>query len=116
MYWDYDTDTYKFNIYNVNLPLPYDFDPLLNWLSRMPLINEIKADHFDVFVQQDVFDSLIRLDWTSDASLKLTELLDAGINVLGFNGDLDLICNYISGEMWTQGTPWRYQTEFNAIS
>ena len=115
MYWNYDSQTYKFNIYNVDLDLPYDFDPLLAYLNRPALLSEIQADHFAVFVQQDVFDSLIPLDWTADASLRLTALLDAGVRVLGFNGDLDLICNFVSGELWTSGTPWKHQADFNGI-
>lgn len=50
----------------------------------------------------------------TDAATYLTPLLDAGVKVLAYNGDLDVICNYLSGVAWTDNTSWKHQADFKS--
>lgn len=44
----------------------------------------------------------------------LAEVLDAGVAVLVYNGDLDYMANWKGAKAWTEALPWRYQDHFNA--
>lgn len=52
-------------------------------------------------------------DMYLDASLKLKEVLDADIKVLGYYGDKDFICNWEGGLQWMNSLEWSGQNEFN---
>ena len=43
---------------------------------------------------------------------QVSDLLNAGIPVLIYAGDVDFICNYMGNKAWTLALEWKYQTEF----
>ena len=45
-------------------------------------------------------------DWMTDLSPKITDILNAGIDVLVYSGDKDFICNWRGGEAWTNAVDW----------
>lgn len=45
-------------------------------------------------------------DWTENAAPQLKDLLENGVKVLAYHGDLDWICNWIGGKYWTESVPW----------
>lgn len=51
-------------------------------------------------------------DWWDIASGQLTEILNAGINVLVYSGDLDYICNWMGGDAWTRKLNWSGKSAF----
>jgi len=52
-------------------------------------------------------------DWMVDLSSKVTDLLNAGTEVLVYSGDKDFICNWRGGEAWTHGVEWSGKENFN---
>jgi len=52
-------------------------------------------------------------DWMADLSPKVSDLLEGGIPVLIYAGDVDFICNYMGNRAWTLDLEWQYKEEFN---
>jgi len=55
---------------------------------------------------------MFTVDREESYSYKVPLLLDSGIRVLVYSGMLDLICNYVGGEMWTSAMQWSGQPGF----
>lgn len=55
------------------------------------------------------------VDMTVNDAPLLTELLNSGIKVLAYNGDLDWICNWIGGQYWVNDLDWKGKEQFNEI-
>lgn len=53
-------------------------------------------------------------DWMKDFSPFVADLLNGGIHVLIYAGDVDFICNYLGNKAWTLGLEWSHKAEFNA--
>lgn len=51
-------------------------------------------------------------DWMKDLSPKVTDLLNANLDVLVYSGDKDFICNWRGGEKWTHEVAWTGKDEF----
>jgi len=45
-------------------------------------------------------------------SPKVTDILNADIDVLVYSGDKDFICNWRGGEAWTHEVDWSGKTDF----
>jgi len=45
-------------------------------------------------------------DWLRDYSLLLPEMLEDGVRVMIYAGDLDLICNWLGNARWVDGLEW----------
>ncbi|WYZ39540.1 hypothetical protein EsH8_III_001454 [Colletotrichum jinshuiense] len=50
--------------------------------------------------------------WSTEAQVKY--VLESGVDVLVYNGDLDLSCNTAGNVRWTEKMAWAGQVEFNA--
>ncbi len=48
-----------------------------------------------------------------DCSLFVSDLLDDGIHVLIYAGDVDCMCNYMGNKAWTSALDWKHKDEFN---
>lgn len=53
-------------------------------------------------------------DWMTNLALKVSSILENGVDILVYSGDKDFICNWRGGEAWTNGVEWTGQAEFNA--
>ena len=53
-------------------------------------------------------------DWMKDMSPKVADVLNDGIRVLVYAGDVDFICNYLGNRAWTVALDWDHKDEFNA--
>ena len=73
---------------------------------------ELGVDKPYIDCNDDVNAQMSRIDKGTDSALYLTPLLDAGLKILAYNGDLDVICNYLSGIAWTENTAWKHQADF----
>lgn len=52
-------------------------------------------------------------DWMHDFSPYVADLLDDGIHVLIYAGDVDYICNYLGNRAWTLALDWKHKDDFN---
>lgn len=52
-------------------------------------------------------------DWMHDYQQTLIPMLESGINVLIYAGDVDFICNWIGNKAWTQNLKWSGHEDFN---
>lgn len=51
-------------------------------------------------------------DWLTNLSKQVSYLIDQGLKVLVYSGDLDFICNWRGGEAWTNRVEWNKKIEF----
>ena len=117
---DQITGDLRFNYYDVKLPCDvdgcYDLSAEQAFLDSPEVKNAIGVDKLYVDCVDDVYQTLTRMDWLEDTAPLLVPLLENNIKVLAYNGDLDFICNYISGEYWTGNLTWSGQDQFNAAN
>ena len=96
----------------MNYKEPFDNSRETAWISSPDVLAELKSDKLFESCSPIVEARVNRLDLRTDTGPFVGALLDAGINVLAYNGDLDLVCSYISGEAWTNNVKWAQQSEF----
>jgi carboxypeptidase C (cathepsin A) len=53
-------------------------------------------------------------DWSFSYSSYVADLLNAGLRVLIYAGDADLVCNWLGNQAWTQALEWQGKDSFNA--
>jgi len=107
----------RFNVYDIREkcekpPLCYDLsnaDKLLNTASVQEELGVTGKKWVEC--AKDVHLALL-LDWMTDLSTKVTGILAKGIDVLGYYGDKDFICNWRGGEAWTNAVEWPGQDSF----
>jgi len=46
-------------------------------------------------------------------SERMSNILNAGLEVLVYSGDKDFICNWRGGEAWTEAVEWDHKDDFN---
>ena len=51
-------------------------------------------------------------DWMKPFQVYVTEVLQAGVDVLIYAGDADFICNWLGNRAWTLALPWTGQASF----
>jgi len=96
--------TQRFNTYDItrpcNGPLCYNFTPINRFLNRPDVIASLGLKAGTVWQEcnGEAGAQMAEFDWTKDASQKLGPLIDAGIKVLMYHGDLDFICNWVGGQ------------------
>lgn len=52
-------------------------------------------------------------DWMRNYQQVLVPMIEDGIRVLIYAGDVDFICNWIGNKAWTQALPWSGHADFN---
>jgi len=104
-----------FNAYDIRKGNYINDSPSIEFVNNPETLNFIRGDKYNSLEDEDVYQMNRRLDWNVDASIYLGPLLEAGVKVFGFNGKMDFVCNYISGEYWTASSKWSGQEEFNRI-
>lgn len=55
-------------------------------------------------------------DWMRDYQEDLIPMLESGIRVLIYAGDVDFICNWMGNKAWTLALPWTGKSDFNAAN
>ena len=116
--------TQKFNTYNIKIPcdipgLCYDFsneeqffnEPEVQKALNVPPKENGDPQKFESCTTTAGLGLRIN-DWWRDASHEVVELLESGIKVLVYSGDLDYICNWKGGESWTYNLRWSGQAAF----
>jgi len=100
-----------------NPPLCYDFSKLGTWLNKDSTKNALHVSN-----KSDKWESCnldvnwnFHGDWMKDFSGDIADLLNAGIPVLIYAGDVDYICNYLGNQAWTLKLEWNHKNEFNSV-
>ena len=107
----------RFNVYDIrekcaHPPLCYDMSPADNLLAK-PDIQEVLGVSGRKWAEcnMKVHTALLG-DWMRDLSPKVTDILNAGLDVLVYSGDKDFICNWRGGEKWSNDVPWTSQADY----
>jgi cathepsin A (carboxypeptidase C) len=94
-------------------PLCYDLSGVGLYLNNKTVQSALGVDrqwqscnnfaHFD-----------LSLDWMKNFQTQLPDLLNNGIRVMIYAGDVDFICNWLGNHAWTEALQWPGQSAFNA--
>mmetsp|Transcript_11692 Transcript_11692/g.40417 ORF Transcript_11692/g.40417 Transcript_11692/m.40417 type:complete len:212 (-) Transcript_11692:357-992(-) len=107
------------NLYDVRQrcetpPLCYDFSNINKFFQLPKVLNELgtgphlwKECNFKV-------NSAFHSDWMHHFQTVFPEMLDAGVRVLIYAGEMDYICNYLGNKAWALRLPWSGHDAFNA--
>jgi len=109
------------NPYDIRIPcgdsdLCYDFDNIETYLN-LPSVRE--ALHVSDKVESwqscnTAVDVMFAGDWMRNYQKTLIPMLEDGIRVLIYAGDVDFICNWIGNKAWTKALPWSGNAKYNA--
>lgn len=111
----------RFNTYNIKIPcivpgLCYDFTNQTSFFNRKDVQTALGvADKGITWEACSGYagSGLARVDWWTPALEYLIPILEGGKKVLVYSGDLDYICNWKGGELWTRMLPWSGQAMFS---
>jgi len=96
-------------------PLCYDFSHVTKFLnldSTKKSLNVSEKSHKWASCDMGI-NMKFRADWMHNFAPSVKELLEGGIPVLIYAGDLDYICNYMGNQAWTLDLDWKHKEEFN---
>jgi cathepsin A (carboxypeptidase C) len=101
----------RFNVYDIREkcdkpPLCYDMSPADNLLAQDSIKEVLGVKGRDWQECNMVVHTALLGDWMKNLAPKVTDILNAGLDVLVYSGDKDFICNWRGGEAWTLKTQW----------
>jgi len=105
-----------FNYYNINKtfipPIGYNFSNADTFLKKnaSQLILGVRGRQWSQC--NSTADSYFAKDRINSSSNVVKDLLNKGIQVLVYNGDLDLVSNWVGAEYWTTNVTWSGQKDF----
>eukprot|EP01118_Nematostelium_gracile_P004704 TRINITY_DN15631_c0_g1_i1.p1 TRINITY_DN15631_c0_g1~~TRINITY_DN15631_c0_g1_i1.p1 ORF type:complete len:443 (+),score=123.28 TRINITY_DN15631_c0_g1_i1:46-1329(+) len=108
------------NVYNIDLqcnpePLCYDFTNQTNYLNSKSVQAALGVPSGTTWQTcNDQVNADFGVDVIQSYRYEVPNILAAGIPVVIYNGDLDLICNWVGGSMWTNSMSWPGQSAFQA--
>jgi serine carboxypeptidase-like clade 4 len=108
------------NYYDIKLqcnpqPLCYDFTSITNYLNEESVQKSLGVYNQGITWQTCNFEvnSLFGNDIIESFRWEIPTILGQNVSVVIYNGDLDLICNWVGGKMWVEGMAWPHQKSFN---
>jgi len=109
----YVPNPYDYQIPCDNPPLCYDFSNIDAWV-QLPAVQKALGVEGRSWTECDMeVHTLLLGDWIVNLDVHIPNLLNSGINVLVYSGELDFICNWIGGNNWTSALVWNGQSAFN---
>eukprot|EP01125_Pyxidicula_operculata_P014720 TRINITY_DN4936_c0_g1_i1.p1 TRINITY_DN4936_c0_g1~~TRINITY_DN4936_c0_g1_i1.p1 ORF type:complete len:413 (+),score=102.17 TRINITY_DN4936_c0_g1_i1:104-1342(+) len=106
------------NWYNIKLPcvgsLCYDFTNIDNYLNTPSVQQSIGVNGIQWEACNYDVNAAFYQDTLQSYATDLPAVLAAGVRVVIYNGDLDLICNWMGGQKWTNALQWPGQQAFNS--
>jgi len=109
------------NPYDIRVPcgdssLCYDFTNIETFLNlnstREALHVSDKVDTWETC--NTAVDVMFASDWMRDYQQVLVPMLEGGVRVMIYAGDVDFICNWIGNKAWTKALPWSGHDAFDA--
>ena len=112
-------DPPRYNYYDVRKPcisqFCYNFSQVTNFLNRKDVKDILGVPKSNwTECNMDVAYGLYFDDYRSYTK-QIMEMLEAGVSILVYSGDKDLICNYMGGEDWTNALQWSGQKQFRSL-
>jgi len=109
------------NVYNIDLqcnppPLCYDLTNITNYLNQESVQYLLGVHNITWEACNDQVNGNFGVDELESYAYHVTTLLEANVPVFVYSGMLDLICNYIGGDMWTTQLEWSGQDSFDDLS
>lgn len=108
------------NPYNIELqcqipPLCYNFNNLDNYVTQPAVLAALGVNSNSQWSSCNFqVNGKFQGDWMHNYQTDLPDLLNAGIRVLVYSGDLDFVCNWIGGKAWATQMKWPGQAGFDA--
>jgi len=109
------------NVYNIDLqcnpqPLCYDFSNVTNYLNQQSVQQALGIQgQINWQTCNDQVNSDFGIDVIKSFRYEIPSLLANNIRVVIYNGDLDLICNWIGGKMWVESMNWPGRSVFSQV-
>jgi len=107
------------NVYNIDLqcnppPLCYDLSNITNYLNEPSVQQQLGVASQGITWEacSDDVNSQFGVDRLQSFSFDVPLILKAGVRVVVYSGDLDLICNWMGGYEWVTAMSWSGQTAF----
>lgn len=94
-------------------PLCYDFSLEENYLNTPEVQQAIGATKKWASCNLLVNKAFTN-DFMKNYHMKIPDLLESGVRVLIYAGDVDFICNWLGNKHWTLKLAWTHQADFNA--
>ncbi|EQC37389.1 hypothetical protein SDRG_04993 [Saprolegnia diclina VS20] len=113
----------QINHYDIRAPcypdvfgLCYKFTPLFQYMNKASTMEALGLNGGVSWApcNQDVFELHMDADWYEESEYRVAELLEAGVRVLVYAGDYDLVCNWMAQDKWTRDMVWTHQAHFAA--
>eukprot|EP00929_Paragymnodinium_shiwhaense_P029485 TRINITY_DN1687_c0_g3_i1.p1 TRINITY_DN1687_c0_g3~~TRINITY_DN1687_c0_g3_i1.p1 ORF type:complete len:499 (+),score=125.32 TRINITY_DN1687_c0_g3_i1:52-1548(+) len=95
--------------------LCYDFDMITTYLNKAEVQKELGVSKKWGSCNMAVDLAFVSAgDWLIGYHTLIPDMLEDGIEVLIYAGDVDYICNWLGNKAWTQKLQWAHTAEFNA--
>uniref|UniRef100_K3X2E5 Carboxypeptidase n=1 Tax=Globisporangium ultimum (strain ATCC 200006 / CBS 805.95 / DAOM BR144) TaxID=431595 RepID=K3X2E5_GLOUD len=118
--------TSKRNVYDIRqecvvTTMCYDFSPVIEFLNSDRVYEYMGVDRAKVPVWEVMNLTITQIfsesgDWSMRSDQHVAVLLDAGLRVLVYAGDADLMCNWLGNQAWTNALEWKGKASFNAAT
>ncbi|GLT80762.1 hypothetical protein SLA2020_521850 [Shorea laevis] len=94
--------------------LCYDFSAMETFLNEKSVRDALGVGDLSfVSCSTDVYYEMTG-DWMRNLAVGIPELLEDGIRVLLYEGEYDLICNWLGNSLWVNALEWSGQKEYQA--
>ncbi|KAL8150881.1 hypothetical protein V2J09_020689 [Rumex salicifolius] len=110
----------KLNYYDIRkkcyTELCYDFSQMEELLNKKSVRDSLGVGDIDFVSCSSMVYSAMQSDWMKNLEMGIPELLDAGIKLLVYVGEYDLICNWLGNWRWVHGMEWSGKEVFASTS
>lgn len=94
-------------------PLCYNMQPVTNFLTNQTVVKKLGTEGHKWSVCNFEVNSQFSNDWMKNFQQDLAPMLEDGIPVLIYAGDVDFICNWLGNKAWTLDLDWSGKSAFN---
>lgn len=111
----------RFNVYDIRKKcvgqgLCYNFDSITELFKKPEVIADLGIqDRLPYEMCSDGPNTALIVDYNTDASIGVAQLLNNNYKVYVYSGDKDYSCNWEGGLSWVTKMSWKHQNEFNKI-
>jgi cathepsin A (carboxypeptidase C) len=108
------------NVYDIRKqcigPLCYDLSQVSVFFNRADVQASLGVANESItwHTCSDTVNGMFQSDWMRDFNQTVPDLLNSGIRVLIYAGDMDFICNWLGNKAWTLGLEWSGRAGYRA--